>query len=102
LSGRFPGSAAASGLTVLQQAQNPDYPGDWVQYPKLSWCQPTFPASGQRFALRRDQPLLLRFRLWIHAGSAPEEEFTAKLWDALHAPAATLPRFELLEITPAN
>ncbi len=102
LSGRFPGSAAASGLTVLQQAQNPDYPGDWVQYPELSWCQPTFPASGQRFALRRGQPLLLRFRLWIHPGSTPEEEFSARLWDALHAPAAALPMFELPEVTPAK
>jgi Methane oxygenase PmoA len=102
LSGRFPGSAAASGLMVLQQAQNPDYPGDWVQYPELSWCQPTFPASGQRFALRRGQPLLLRFRLWIHAGSTPEEEFATQLWDALHAPAAALPMFELLEVTPAK
>lgn len=102
LSGRFPGSAAASGLTVLQHAQNPCYPGDWVQYPELSWCQPTFPASEQRFALRRGQPLLLRYRLWIHPGSTPAEEFTARLWDALQAPAAALPTFELQEATPAK
>jgi len=102
LSGRFPGSAAASGLTVLQHTQNPDYPGDWVQYPELSWCQPTFPASGKRFVLSRGQPLVLRFRLWIHAGARPEEEFAVRLWDALHAPSAAQPMFELPETTPAN
>ncbi len=102
LSGQFPGSAAASGLTVLQHARNPDYPGDWVQYPELSWCQPTFPAIGKRFALQRGQPLALRFRLWIHSGTGPEADFAAKLWDALHAPAGAEPTFELSEIKPAN
>jgi hypothetical protein len=100
LSGQFPGCPAASGLTVLQHAQNPDYPGDWVQFPELSWCQPTFPASGQRFALPRGQPLVLRFRLWIHPGSKPGEDQAAQLWDALQAPAAALPVFEISQTTP--
>jgi hypothetical protein len=97
LSGRFVGGAGASGLTVLQHARNPDYPGDWIQFPELSWCQPTFPASGRRFPLSRGEPLVLRFRLWIHAGAKPEAEFAAQLWDALHAPAAAEPVFELPE-----
>ncbi len=102
LSGQFPGHDAASGLTVLQHAQNPDYPGDWVQYPELSWCQPTFPASGKRFALQPAKPLVLRYRLWIHAGARPEEEFLAKLWDGLHSATAVQPTFEILAIKPAN
>src|ERR1035437_9673523 len=36
LSGVFGGAGAASGLTVLQHARNPDYPGDWEQHPELS------------------------------------------------------------------
>ena len=91
LSGVFDGAAVPSGLTVLQCQRNPDYPGDWVQYPNLSWCQPTFPAAGTRYTLRRDQPLLLRYRLLVHAGGRPTEERAAKLWDALHAASAAFP-----------
>ncbi|HOX01863.1 MAG TPA: PmoA family protein [Candidatus Paceibacterota bacterium] len=82
LSGRFAGSDAPSGLAIFQHAQNPDYPGDWVQFPELSWCQPTFPASGRRFALERERPLILRFRLWIHPGSRPEDDCAERVWDS--------------------
>jgi hypothetical protein len=93
LSGIFGGAGAASGLTVLQHPQNPDYPGDWVQYPNLSWCQPTFPAAKTRYALLRGQPLVLRYRLFVHAGAKPDEDRAAKLWDAFHASAAAVPVF---------
>ena len=59
--GRWP-----TALTILQSPANPGYPGDWVQYANLSWIQPTFPASGTRYTLRKDRPLVLRYRLWIH------------------------------------
>ncbi len=93
LSGVFGGAGAPSGLTVLQCHQNPDYPGEWVQYPNLSWCQPTFPATGIRYALQRDQPLVLRYRLFIHAGGRADENRASKLWDALSAAAAPVPVF---------
>ena len=93
LSGLFNGATAASGLTVLQYQRNPDYPGDWQQYPDLAWCQPTFPASGTRYPLRRGQPLVLRFRLFIHAGAKPDDDRAAKLWDAFQASAAPVPTF---------
>jgi hypothetical protein len=93
LSGIFSGAGAASGLTVLQYQRNPDYPGDWQQYPALSWCQPTFPAAKTRYALLRGQPLVLRYRLFVHAGAKPDEVRAAKLWDAFHASAAAVPVF---------
>ena len=93
LSGVFAGASAPSGLTVFQYQGNTDYPGDWVQYPHLSWCQPTFPAAGTRYALRRDQPLVLRYRLFVHAGVRPDDERAAKLWDDMHAPGAAVPAF---------
>jgi hypothetical protein len=103
VSGCFSGETAApSGLTVLQHPMNPEYPGDWIQFPNLSWCQPTFPASGTRYALRRGQPLVLRFRLWVHTGGKPSDDFSAKLWDAFHASATTEPVFELSEVQPAK
>jgi len=93
LGGVFGAAGAASGLTVVQHAQNPDYPGDWEQHPELSWCQPTFPAAGTRYALRRDKPLVLRFRLFVHAGAKPDEDRAAKLWDAFQASTAPVPVF---------
>jgi hypothetical protein len=59
--GRWP-----TALTIPQSPTNPDYPGDWVQYPEISWIQPTFPASGTRDTLPKNKPLVLRYRLWIH------------------------------------
>ena len=93
LSGVFSGAGAASGLTVLQCQANPDYPGDWVQYPQLSWCQPTFPAAGTRYALRREKPLVLRYRLLVHTGPKPDDDRAAKLWDAFQSSATAVPAF---------
>ena len=93
LSGIFSGCSRPSGLTVLQCQVNPDYPGDWYQQPRLSWCQPTFPAAGTRYELLRDKPLVLRFRLFVHAGAKPDEARAVKLWDALHASASAVPVF---------
>ena len=53
-------------LTVFEKADNPDYPGDLIQYPDIPWFQPTFPAKGTRFVLKKDETLTLRFRLWLH------------------------------------
>ena len=93
LSGVFSGAGTPSGLTVLQCQANPDYPGDWVQYPQLSWCQPTFPAAKTRYPLLRDKPLVLRFRIVVHAGAKPEEDRATKLWEAFNAPASPVPSF---------
>ena len=84
---------------MLQHATNPDYPGDWVQYPELSWCQPTFPASGTRFALRKGQPLVLRYRLWVHTGGKPADQTLTALWDSFHAPDAALGGFNGANLT---
>jgi len=59
--------------------QHPDNPGDWVQYPKLNWLQPTFPAKNTAFTLTPDKPLVLKYRLWVFAG-APDEKELARRW----------------------
>ncbi|HNQ89192.1 MAG TPA: PmoA family protein [Verrucomicrobiota bacterium] len=87
LSGVFSGTTA-SGLTVMQHAGNPEHPGDWVQYPELSWVQPTFPTAGTRYPLSRERPLVLRYRLWIHPGGTPDAAELARFWDAWHAAAS--------------
>ncbi len=83
--GIFEGSKSTSGLMVLQHQDNPDYPGDWVEYPDLAWVQPTFPSPGTRYPLDTAEPLVLRYRLIIHKGGAPAKDFSEKSWDAYHA-----------------
>ena len=73
LTGKFGDAAKPSGLVVIQSEANPNYPGDWVKFPELNWFQPTFPASGTRYELKPGQPLVLRFRLWLHRGAKADE-----------------------------
>jgi hypothetical protein len=83
-SGTPQGGQGVIGITILQHPTNPDYPGDWVQYPNLSWVQPTFPAADTRYAISQEKPLVLRYRLWIHEGRQTPETIQA-WWDAYQA-----------------
>jgi hypothetical protein len=76
------GGTQPVGLAVFEKAANPHYPGDFVQYPDLAWFQPTFPKAGARFALNRDAPLTLQYRLWIRCGGQVSEEEYSAQWQA--------------------
>ena len=80
--GIFEGNKSASGLMVLQHKDNPEYPGEWREYPDLAWVQPTFPTPNTRYFLSKDAPLILRYRLIIHAGGKPTAEISKMYWDA--------------------
>lgn len=80
--GTFEGNQSPSGLMVVQHNGNPEYPGAWVEYPNLAWVQPTFPTRGTRFPLLRGKPLVLHYRLVVHAGGKPAESFSKMIWDA--------------------
>lgn len=94
LNGIFAGNKSASGLMVLQHKDNPEYPGDWVQYPNLAWVQPTFPTSGTRYHISTEIPLVLRYRLIIHAGGKPDTTISEKNWDAFNVPSAPVTDFD--------
>ena len=81
LSGVFAGNTEASGMTVFQHGDNPEYPGDWIEYPDLSWVQPTFPTSQTRYELKRGEQLILKFRILLHSGMIPDVQVLNKLWD---------------------
>ncbi|MDR1339532.1 MAG: PmoA family protein [Prevotellaceae bacterium] len=83
-SGTFEGSQSTSGMTILQHAENPEYPGTWVSYPNLSWVQPTFPTPNTRCPLRMDKPLTLRYRLIVHRGEKPANAVFTELWNGFH------------------
>lgn len=97
LSGLFAGAGTPSGMMVFQHHQNPDYPGAWVQYPDLSWCQPTFPASGTRYPLLKGKLLVLRFRLFVHSGTLPDRALANSIWDTFNAEGANLLVFSFAE-----
>lgn len=70
ISGSWEGTQQRSAVTAFEKTANPDYPGELVQYPNLDWFQPTFPAANTRYALSKDKPLTLRYRLWVHRDDA--------------------------------
>ncbi len=82
--GIFAGNKSSSGLMVLQHKGNPEYPGAWVHYPDLAWVQPTFPTSGTRYPLSKEEPLILRYRLIIHTGGKTDIGISEKNWDAFN------------------
>jgi len=83
--GIFEETKSSSGLMVLQNQDNPEYPGEWRDYPGLAWVQPTFPTPETRYSISKTEPLVLRFRLIIHAGGKPNETTSKKSWDAYHS-----------------
>jgi hypothetical protein len=83
--GRFERNQSESGMTILQHPSNPEYPGAWVQYPDLSWVQPTFPTPETRYPIVRDKSLTLRYRFVVHRGETPDDDISAKRWDAFQS-----------------
>ena len=69
---------------VLQHRENPEYPGEWRDYPDLAWVQPTFPSPETRYLLSKNEPLILRYRLIIHPGGKLTKDTFMKSWDAYH------------------
>lgn len=88
LSGIFEGDQVESGMMILQNHTNPEYPGAWAEYPNLSWVQPTFPTPGTRYTLGKEKPLILRYRLIIHNGGKPDENISKNRWDAYNSTLA--------------
>lgn len=80
VTGIWSGATKPTLLAVFEKTANPDYPGDYVQYPNLPWFQPTFPRAGTRYKLKKDPLLVLRYRLWIRSGPPPKEAEYRQQW----------------------
>jgi len=74
------GGTEPVGFAVLERISNPDYPGDWIQYPYLPWFQPTFPAQGTRHILTQGTPLVLKYRFWIREQKETTEAQYIEQW----------------------
>ena len=84
-----PEGEKVAGVLFLQHRLNPDYPGDWVQFPNINWLQPTFPASGREYALQQGRTLVLRYRIWVHP-DAVDDGRANQLWSAYNMPGTGL------------
>jgi hypothetical protein len=83
--GVFEGAQSVAGMTILQHRENPEYPGKWIDYPNLSWVQPTFPTPNTRYPLAKGKTLTLRYRLIVHQGGKPDDAALTKLWDEFNS-----------------
>jgi hypothetical protein len=81
LRGTWSGGRRLTTLAILDDPNNPDYPGDWIEYPELPWFQPAFPRADSRFSLRRGEPLVLRYRYLVIPGAATPSILDSA-WDA--------------------
>lgn len=97
LSGMFQSNPSKSGLMILQNKDNPEYPGAWAHYENLSWVQPTFPTPDTRYPLKKGDPLILRYRLIIHKGGEPDKSLAQKRWDVYHNTLTPLYQFSGLQ-----
>jgi hypothetical protein len=77
-SGEFAGGKELAGVSIFEHVANPDYPNPLHQYPQCNCVMPAFPETRE-VVLSRDEPLVLKHRLWIHTGG-PDEEKLADAW----------------------
>ncbi|MDP6633480.1 MAG: PmoA family protein [Phycisphaerae bacterium] len=70
---------------IFQHVENPQAPGDWVEYPKLNWLQPTFPSKGVKYELGKGKHLVLRFGLCIQNGKMTDKQL-AEQWRYISRP----------------
>lgn len=66
-SGVFAGGKGVAGIAIFEHPTNPGYPNGLLKYPSLNYVMPAFPGPRE-VVLSRRKPLVLRHRLWIHAG----------------------------------
>jgi len=83
-SGVFAGGKGTAGVAIFEHPTNPGYPNTLLQYPSLNYVMPAFPGERE-VPLSKDTPLVLRHRLWIHAGNA-DETTLANVWAAYGQP----------------
>lgn len=93
LTGNFPGGKGLAGVALLEHVANPDYPSfpnpdspDRVpgQYPRWRSVQPAWPGDRE-VSLQRGEPLVLKYRLWIHPGLSDETTLES-VWASYASP----------------
>jgi hypothetical protein len=71
-SGVFAGGQGPAGIAIFEHNSNLYYPNKLHQYPECNYVMPAFPGERE-VALVKGKTLVLKHRLWIHAGYADEK-----------------------------
>jgi hypothetical protein len=71
-SGAFAGGRGPAGIAILEHGSNLYYPNKLHQYPECNYVMPAFPGERE-VPLVKGKTLVLKHRLWIHAGYADEK-----------------------------
>ena len=82
-SGQF-SAGRESGVAIFEHVTNPDYPNPLHTYPQCNCVMPAYPETRE-VSLAKDKPLVLKHRLWIHAG-ATNPEALASVWTSYAEP----------------
>jgi hypothetical protein len=77
-SGVFAGGKGMAGVAIFEHVDNPDYPNPLHQYPQCNCVMPAYP-DKREVPLSKDEPLVLKHRLWIHTGG-PDDKMLADVW----------------------
>jgi hypothetical protein len=77
-SGAFQGGKGMAGVAVFEHIVNPDYPNPLHEYPQCNCVMPAYP-DKREVVLSKDEPLVLKHRLWVHTGGADEAKL-ADVW----------------------
>jgi Family of unknown function (DUF6807) len=71
----FGNTSEVSGLAILCHPSSPDYPENWILRQKTSMQNIVFPGE-ERVSIKMDKPVILRYRIIIHAGGADIQKFS--------------------------
>jgi hypothetical protein len=88
LSAPYGEDGARSGVTILVHPTSPGYPQPWILRQKASMQNPVFPGR-EAVSVPADRPLVLRYRLVVHRGTASGEEI--QRWQADYAGRSAAP-----------
>ncbi|MFH1268800.1 MAG: DUF6807 family protein, partial [Planctomycetota bacterium] len=83
-SGAFAGGKGPAGVTIFEHVSNPDYPNPLHEYGACNCVMPAYPEMRE-VVLSKEKPLVLKHRLWIHAGG-PDEKKLADAWTSYAKP----------------
>ncbi|MFH1922154.1 MAG: DUF6807 family protein [Planctomycetota bacterium] len=90
-SGAFAGGKGPAGVTIFEHVSNPDYPNPLHEYGACNCVMPAYPEKRE-VVLSKEKPLVLKHRLWIHAGG-PDENALADAWTSYaNPPQVTIAR----------
>jgi len=86
-SGVFSGGRGMAGVAIFEHPANPDYPNPLHEYPQCNCVMPAYP-DQREVRLSRDEPLVLKHRLYVHPGG-PNRADLAAVWAGYARPPET-------------